>query len=87
MFSTKRCNKRIHKIHEKSFRLILNDYSSSFDSLLSILNEKMIHQRCVRAILKKWRHFRVSIFEIWLKSKLPIKNRDVSDRNRDVPYI
>ena len=40
MFSSKGCYKRINKIHERSLRLILNDYESSFDSLLSALNEK-----------------------------------------------
>ena len=40
MFSSKGCYKRINKIHEMSLRLILNDYESSFDSLLSTLNEK-----------------------------------------------
>ena len=40
MFSSKGCYRRINKIHEKSLRLILNDYESSFDSLLSTLNKK-----------------------------------------------
>ena len=34
-----------------SLRLILNDYESSFDSLLSTLNEKTIHQRCINVLL------------------------------------
>ena len=45
MLSLKGCYKIINKIHERSLRLILNDYESSFDSLLSTLNEKTIHQR------------------------------------------
>ena len=51
MFSSKGCYKRINKIHERSLRLILNDYESSFDSLLSTLNEKTIHQRCINVLL------------------------------------
>ena len=51
MFSSKGCYKRINKIHEKSLRFILNDYESSFDSLLSTLNEKAIHQRCINVLL------------------------------------
>ena len=43
---------RIHKIHERSLRLILNDFES-FDSLLFTLNEKAIHQRCINALLTK----------------------------------
>ena len=44
MFSSKGCYKRINKTHERLLRLILNDYESSFDSLLSTLNEKTINQ-------------------------------------------
>ena len=51
MLFSKGCYKRINKIHERSLRLILNDYESSFDSLLSTLNEKTIHQRCINVLL------------------------------------
>ena len=51
MFTSKRCYKRINKIHERSLRLILNDYESLFDSLLSTLNGKTIHQRCINVLL------------------------------------
>ena len=47
----KGCYKRINKIHERSFRLILNDYESSFYSLLSTLNEEKVHQRCINVLL------------------------------------
>ena len=51
MFSSKGCYKRVNKIHERSLRLILNDYKLSFDSLRSTLNEKTIHQRCINNLL------------------------------------
>ena len=51
MFSSKGGYKRINKIYKRTLRLILNDYESSFDSLLSILNEKTIHQRCINVLL------------------------------------
>ena len=51
MFTSKRCYKRINKIHERSLRLILSDYESLFDSLLSTLNGKTIHQRCINVLL------------------------------------
>ena len=47
MFSSNGYHKRINKIHERSLRLIFNDY----DSLLSTLNEKTIHQRCINVSL------------------------------------
>ena len=51
MFASKGCNKRIDGIHERLLRLILNDYDSSFYDMLPILNEKTIHQRCVKTLL------------------------------------
>ena len=51
MFSLKMCYKIINKIHERSLRLIFNDYESLFDNLLSTLNEKTIYQRCINALL------------------------------------
>ena len=36
MFSSKGCYKRINKIHERSLRLILNGYESSFNSLFPL---------------------------------------------------
>ena len=53
MFSSKGFYKRINKINERSLRLIFNAYESSFDSLLSTLNEKTIHQQCINVLLTK----------------------------------
>ena len=53
VFPSKGCYKRIDKIQGRSLRQILNDYESSVDSLLSTLNEKTIHQRCINVLLTK----------------------------------
>ena len=57
VIDNKRCYKRINKIHERSLRLILNDYESSFDSLLS-LNEKnnssALHNRFTNRLLPRY---------------------------------
>ena len=50
MFSSKGFYKRINKINERSLKLIFNAYESSFDSLLSTLNEKTIHQQCINVL-------------------------------------
>ena len=47
------CNKRMDRIHEKSFRLIRNGYESSFCDMLSTLNEKIIHQRFINVLLSE----------------------------------
>ena len=51
MFSSKGCYKWINKILKRTLKLILNGYELSFDSLLSTLNEKTIHQRCINVLL------------------------------------
>ena len=51
MFSSKEYCKAINKIHERSHRLVFQDYESEFDILLSTLNEKTIHQRCINVLL------------------------------------
>ena len=51
MFSSRKSNHRINKIHERSLRIILNDYFSSFEDLLTVLDEKTIHQRSINLLL------------------------------------
>ena len=51
MFTSKGCNKKINRTHERSLRLILNDYELSFYDMISTLNEKTIHQRCINVLL------------------------------------
>ena len=43
MFSSKRSNNLINKIHERTLRLIHNDYESNFSDLLKIKNEVTFH--------------------------------------------
>ena len=51
VFSSKGCCERINKIHERSLRLIFDDYELSFNRLRFTLNEKMIHQRYINVLL------------------------------------
>ena len=52
IFRSKGCNKRIDRIHERSLESIFNDYKSLFN-MISNLNEKTIHQRCIHILLTK----------------------------------
>ena len=57
MFCSKRCYKLINKIEERLLSLILNDYESSFDSLLSTLNDSStLHERFTNRSIQifKW---------------------------------
>ena len=51
MFTFKGLNKKINRIHEKSLRLVLNDYQSMLDEMFDTLNEKTIHQQCINRLL------------------------------------
>ena len=53
MFTSKGCNKRLDRKHERFLRLIFNDYESSFYDMVSTLNEKTIHQRCIDDFLSE----------------------------------
>ena len=45
MFSSRRSNNLINKVHERSLRLITNDQNSSFETLLQNINDITVHQR------------------------------------------
>ena len=51
MFTSRGCNKRMDKIHERLLRLIFSDHESSFYDILSTLNKKTIYQRCTDVLL------------------------------------
>ena len=51
MVTSKRLNKKINRIHEKSLRSVLNDHQSTLDEMLDTLNEKTIHQQCIDLFL------------------------------------
>ena len=44
MFSSRKSNNRINRIHERSLRIITGNQGSSYDELLSMTNESTIHQ-------------------------------------------
>ena len=52
----------INKLHERSSRIILNDYSSDFDILLENNNDICNHHRNIQALL-------IEVFKI--KNELP----------------
>lgn len=50
MFCLKTSLKKMDKIHERSLRLVLDDYSSDFNDLLTLSNMS-IHQRCINFLM------------------------------------
>ena len=53
MLCARESNFRLNRVHEIALRIISKDYMSSFSDLLTLLNEKTIHQRCINFFLTK----------------------------------
>ena len=51
MFCSRTSNNMINKLHERSLRIILNDYSSDFNILLENNNDICNHHRNIQALL------------------------------------
>ena len=51
MFCSRTSNNMINKIHERALRLILNDYTSDFDSLLQNNNDTCNHHRNIEILM------------------------------------
>ena len=51
MFCTKHSIGRINSTHERCLRLIQQNYTSYFEVLLEISNEKPVHQKCIELFM------------------------------------
>ena len=51
MFCSRTSNNMINKLHEKSLRIILNDYSSNFNILLENNDDICNHHKNIQAVL------------------------------------
>ena len=51
MFCSRTSNNMINKLHQRSLRIILNDYSSDFNILLENNNDICNHHRNIQALL------------------------------------
>ena len=51
MFCLRTSNSMINKLHERSFRITMNDYSSDFNILLENNNDICNHHRNIQALL------------------------------------
>ena len=78
IFCSKKLNSIISKLHERSIRIVLNDYLSDFNELLENSNEICNHHRNIRTLL-------IEIFKIKNELTPPIMesmlNRRVSIYN------
>ena len=51
MFSSRRSNNLMNKVHKRSLRLITNDENSSFETLLQNINDITVHQRNLQTLM------------------------------------
>ena len=51
MFCGRNLNNRINHLHERSLRIVYNDYESSFQELLELDNSVSIHHRNIHLLV------------------------------------
>ena len=51
MFFTIKFTKKINAIHERSLRIILNDYESPYSLLLEEAHQTTFQQRCINSLM------------------------------------
>ena len=77
MSRSRTSNDMINKIHERALRLILNDHTSDFDTLLQINNDTCNHHRNIKTLM-------VEIYKINNNLNPPIT--DFMSRRRNNRY-
>ena len=51
MFCSKKSTKKINAVHERSLRIIRNDYESLYPLLLEEAHQITFHQRCINSFM------------------------------------
>ena len=51
MFCSKKSTKKVNNSHERSLRIILNDYESPYSLLLEEALQIIFHQRCINSLM------------------------------------
>ena len=73
MFCSRTLNNMINKLHERSLRIILNDYPSNFNMLLENNNDISNHHRNIQALL-------IEVFKMKNELDLPIMESVLNKR-------
>lgn len=53
MFCTRKFNLRLNRVHEGALKRISEDCTSSFSDLVTLLNEKPVHQKCINFVMEE----------------------------------
>ena len=81
MFCSRSLNNLINRIHERALRLILNDNVSTFQDILEITKEKMIHQNNLKNLAKEIYKFFNDLSPPILNGAFMIRNSKYNLRN------
>ena len=81
MFCSRSLNNLINRIHERALRLILNDHVSTFQDILEITKEKMIHQNNLKNLAKEIYKFFNDLSPPILNGAFMIRNSKYNLRN------
>ena len=86
MFCSRKANNKINKIHERSLRLISQDYQSSFEELLLNNKDITIHQSCLqKLVVEAYKAVNDLSLEI-VKEIFPLNNLQHNLRNANTFY-
>ena len=67
MFCSIRANNRINKLHERTLRLVHDDYETSFSDLLGIDGSFTVHQTNIQTLLLEMYEIKPTLSESCLK--------------------
>ena len=81
MFCSRSLNNLINRIHERALRSILNDHVSTFQDILEITQEKMIHQNNLKNLAKEIYKFFNDLSPPILNGAFMIRNSKYNLRN------
>ena len=81
MFCTRESNYRLNRVHERALRIISKDYISSFSDLVTLLNEKTIHQRCINFLMTEVFKYLIGLSPDLMNEVLKLKSNHHNLRN------
>ena len=86
MFWSRSLNNLINRIHERGLRLIHNDYVSSFQDILEMTKEKIIHQNNLESLPKETYKFLNGMSPLVMNNVFMIRSNKYNLRNFQCLY-
>ena len=74
MLHSRSLNRRINRIHERSLRMVYNDYESSFELLLEKDGSVKIHEKNIQVLVTEMFKIKHNIAPVIMNEILPINS-------------